>query len=160
MTPSSRQPRLREKLLSQSPTQTRSIAQKLSKEALGGALLLLRGPVGTGKTTFTQALAKALGVTDPVRSPTFVLMKSYPANKRGLKHFIHIDAYRLQGFSDLAELGGIERIGQSDTLTVVEWPKGKTIDWPNVPTYTMRFTPGAENIRTIVITRPRLHTRD
>lgn len=154
MPTSSRQSPAWEEVQSLGPAQTKKFAQKVSKEPLSGALILLQGPVGAGKTTFTQALARALGVTELVRSPTFVLLKSYTARKGGLRRLIHIDAYRLSSFQELQDLGGIEHLGDPDTLTVVEWPKGKKLDWPNIPTYTLRLIPSGATSRRLLLRRP------
>jgi tRNA threonylcarbamoyladenosine biosynthesis protein TsaE len=67
-------------------------------------LIALRGNLGSGKTTFVQALCKELGVVEGVKSPTYVLMKSYDINYKGFTKLIHIDAYRLETLSNLKHL--------------------------------------------------------
>src|SRR3989338_11057767 len=62
----------------------------------GATLVTLAGELGAGKTAFTQAVAKALGVEESVTSPTFVLEKIYGLTKSVFERLIHIDAYRLQ----------------------------------------------------------------
>src|SRR5688500_627938 len=59
-------------------------------------LLLVSGNLGAGKTTFVQALARALAVTESVASPTFVIMKSYTAHHDMFTTLVHIDAYRIE----------------------------------------------------------------
>lgn len=98
--------------------ETEQFAKRLA-EALSGtqALILLKGDLGAGKTTFTKSFGKALGVKKVINSPTFTILKSYcMADGRSLHH---IDAYRMEGISqDL----GFEEIFDEDAICVVEWP--------------------------------------
>ena len=96
----------------------------LVPEAAGATLIALSGDLGAGKTTFTQFVAKALGVTDTVNSPTFVIEKVYSVPEG--KHFarlVHIDAYRLQNAGDLTVLGFGEVMSHAGTLVIIEWPE-------------------------------------
>jgi len=96
-------------------------------------LVTLSGELGAGKTTFVQAVAKALGVEDVVTSPTFVLEKVYLIRKLEdsrsngasllFKRLIHIDAYRLEKGSDLAPLGFDELMRDPLNLVLLEWPE-------------------------------------
>ncbi|MBU1142026.1 MAG: tRNA (adenosine(37)-N6)-threonylcarbamoyltransferase complex ATPase subunit type 1 TsaE [Firmicutes bacterium] len=102
---------------------------ELETEALGyelGLLLknepkvviLLDGDLGSGKTTFTKGLARAIGIIDVVNSPTYTIMKKYKTPDR-LKVLYHLDLYRLEGVGsdfDLEEY--IDGLG----MIVVEWP--------------------------------------
>ena len=87
-------------------------------------LITLSGELGAGKTTFTQAMARELGITDAITSPTFVLMKIYqlPETQK-FNRLVHIDAYRLEGEKDLAPLGFDEVLMDPTNLVVVEWPE-------------------------------------
>jgi len=81
-------------------------------------IILLDGDLGSGKTTFTKGLAKALGIKDVVNSPTYTIMKKYKSEDR-LKVLYHLDLYRIDGIGsdfDLEEY--IDGIG----MIVVEWP--------------------------------------
>lgn len=84
-----------------------------------GAVIALEGDLGSGKTTFVQALALALGVRRPVTSPTFTLVCEYslPDGRR----LVHMDLYRLGGASDLEALGFHEYLAGGD-LVCIEWP--------------------------------------
>jgi tRNA threonylcarbamoyladenosine biosynthesis protein TsaE len=82
-------------------------------------VVTLSGSLGSGKTTLVQCLAKHLGVTSRVISPTFTLMKIYYLPKGRL---LHVDAYRLNTFQDL----GLEDETGNDTLTMIEWPEKVT----------------------------------
>jgi len=108
--------------------ETQAIATKLAKQLKGGEIIGLIGDLGAGKTTFTQGLAKALGVVTIVNSPTFVLMKVYPTQHKTIKQLIHVDAYRLTQGSELENIGLTDYMGQADIVTVIEWAdKIKTI---------------------------------
>ena len=85
--------------------QTKKLANDIAKKLKGGEVLALSGDLGAGKTTFTQYLAKALGVKGNVNSPTFVLMKIYETKKKPIRHLVHLDVYRLNSGDDLITLG-------------------------------------------------------
>ncbi|MCR4276148.1 MAG: tRNA (adenosine(37)-N6)-threonylcarbamoyltransferase complex ATPase subunit type 1 TsaE [Candidatus Parcubacteria bacterium] len=94
--------------------------------ATGGATLItLSGELGAGKTAFTKAVAKALGVGDVVNSPTFVLEKIYllSGETPKFKRLVHIDAYRLEKGSDLTPLGFDELMQDTGNLILLEWPE-------------------------------------
>lgn len=84
-----------------------------------GAVLLLSGELGAGKTAFVQGLAAGLGCTVPPRSPTFALLLSYPV-RRGELH--HLDLYRLKGEVDFEELGLVDLFHGPDVVAL-EWPE-------------------------------------
>ena len=102
-------------------------ARKIASRLRGGEILALVGPLGSGKTTFTQALGKALGIRKKITSPTFILMQQYPArvtNKDGRKRRVtlyHLDLYRTENFREVAALGISEHWGAPETVTVIEW---------------------------------------
>lgn len=87
------------------------------------SVLLLEGDLGSGKTTFTQALARELGIKNYLTSPTFVLMKKYKVSHPIFKNLIHIDAYRLNSGADLLNLGWLELATNPTNLIVLEWPE-------------------------------------
>ncbi len=89
----------------------------------------LYGELGAGKTTFTKALAEALGVTQTVTSPTFVIEKIYKLSDQNIgkksnkifRHLIHIDAYRLEESSELTALGFETIVADPQNLIIIEW---------------------------------------
>ena len=93
----------------------------------------LRGDLGAGKTTLAQGIAHALGVTEHVTSPTFILERIYklPVSKPNTQHLIpstfthlvHIDAYRLDSADELKHLGWQELLADPANLILVEWPE-------------------------------------
>ena len=88
-------------------------------------LITLSGELGAGKTAFTKAVARTLGVTETVNSPTFVLEKIYKLGSANseFERLIHIDAYRLEKGSDLASLGFDEIMQEPENLILLEWPE-------------------------------------
>jgi tRNA threonylcarbamoyladenosine biosynthesis protein TsaE len=97
---------------------------ELAPSASGATLVTLSGELGAGKTSFSQAVAQALGVEEHVTSPTFVLMKLYALPDAALfKRLVHIDAYRLTMGADLSPLGFDEIVKDKDTLILLEWPE-------------------------------------
>ena len=90
-------------------------------------IVALAGDLGAGKTTLTQFLARELGITEQLISPTFVIMKKYeiPKSKNGgvFSALIHIDAYRLESSRELERLGWAELIADPQNLIIVEWPE-------------------------------------
>lgn len=95
---------------------TQALAKKLAQNLELGSVIELVGNLGAGKTTFTQALGKALGVSRPIKSPTYSIVKEYPI-PGGL--FVHIDAYRLEeGGADTIDL---DSYLNQNAILVVEW---------------------------------------
>ena len=97
---------------------TKAFAQKFGKTLQGGDIVVLSGDLGAGKTTFTQFLAKFLGVEDPVTSPTYTLMNQYVGENLKLYHF---DMYRIEDVFEVLETGLTEYFGNKDAVCVVEW---------------------------------------
>ena len=97
----------------------------LAPQEGGATLVTLSGELGAGKTAFVKAIANALGVKESVTSPTFVLEKIYtlehPVSK--FRRLVHIDAYRLQGPTELAPLGFDELMKEPGNLILLEWPE-------------------------------------
>jgi tRNA threonylcarbamoyladenosine biosynthesis protein TsaE len=99
-------------------SELRRIGRRLAKALRGGDLVLLYGPLGAGKTTLVRAVAEALDVTDPVRSPSFTLANIYA----GRLLVQHLDLYRLDEIGDDDALALEEYVG-ADAVTLVEWPQ-------------------------------------
>ena len=100
------------------PEVTKALGAAVARTLLPGDVLLLDGDLGAGKTTFTQGLARAMGVHDPVTSPTFTLVRSYPT-AFGVE-LIHVDVYRLEGLFDIVSLALPEML-ENGAVAAIEW---------------------------------------
>ncbi len=98
--------------------QTEKLAQKLAPLLDVGDVLLLKGDLGTGKSTFARYLLWAMGHKSDVPSPTFTLVQSYDLSKLRLSHF---DLYRLKTPEEIEEIGFEEAV--ADGAVLVEWPE-------------------------------------
>ena len=103
---------------------TRALGATLAEELPAGALLLLYGDLGAGKTCLVQGLARALGIEEPITSPTFALAQHYEAGP-GRPPLVHLDLYRLEDAAAADELFAQE---QEEALALgallaVEWPE-------------------------------------
>lgn len=120
------------------------ILAQIKPDPKHATILALRGELGSGKTAFTQALAKTLGIKQSIISPTFVIAKKYSlpvgqtARNIGFKNLIHFDFYRLTEDDDLDTLNWKQLLAEPQNLIVVEWPEriekklpawAKTIDF-------------------------------
>ena len=103
-------------LRSRSPEETQGIGERLGARLGPGAVIACTGELGAGKTCFLQGLARGLGVTSGVTSPTFVLVNQY----RGRMAIYHLDAYRTGSLTELVDLG-LEEMLHGDGVTVIEW---------------------------------------
>ena len=97
------------------------LLSQLEPSKTRATILGLVGDLGSGKTTFTQALARELGVEENVTSPTFVIEKFYPLKHKKWQRLVHIDAYRLNKPEELAHLRFQELLDDPGTLIVIEW---------------------------------------
>ncbi len=103
--------------ITHSPAQTEQLGQKLGQILPAGTVIAYRGDLGAGKTAFTRGLARGLGITDPVTSPTYTIVNEYLSGRLPLFHF---DMYRLHSADDLFDIGWddyLERQG----ICAVEW---------------------------------------
>ena len=101
------------------PEDTRALGAALAGLVGPGDLVVLVGPLGAGKTALTQGIGAALGVREPVTSPTFVIAR---VHRGGRLPLVHVDAYRLGGVADVDDLD-LDVI-VADSVTVVEWGQG------------------------------------
>jgi tRNA threonylcarbamoyladenosine biosynthesis protein TsaE len=92
---------------------------RIGEQLEAGDLLILTGPLGAGKTTFTRGLAEGLGVRGPVQSPTFVIARTHPSLVGGAP-LVHVDAYRLGSAAELDDLD----LDLQRSVVVIEWGRG------------------------------------
>jgi len=103
-----------------SAEETCKLAQQIARKLHPGNVLALYGDLGSGKTTFTGFLVRALGLPVRVQSPTFVIARKY----RGEKFIVnHLDLYRLTSKSELVDIGIEDYINNPDEITIIEWPE-------------------------------------
>jgi tRNA threonylcarbamoyladenosine biosynthesis protein TsaE len=104
---------------STSEQQTREIAAAFAKDLRPGAVILLKGDLGAGKTAFVRGLAHGLGINaDEVTSPTFTLVHEYRGGRLPL---VHVDLYRLDR-ADLDEIG-LDQDLAARGIVAIEWPE-------------------------------------
>ena len=101
-----------------------AVLKKAVEHSESASLVTLTGDLGAGKTTFTGQLAGYLGVTEPVVSPTFGIMKSYELlDHPDFDRLVHIDAYRIEDISEVGPLRFTELFQTPRTLICLEWPE-------------------------------------
>ena len=129
--------------LTKSAEETSSVAEKFAERLEGGDVVLLTGELGAGKTTFTKGIAKALGVSSVVTSPTFTIVKEYEGKKLNL---YHMDLYRVSG--DTVDLGLEDYLERKDGVVVIEWNCLPSFDGR---VYDVRISYAGEGVRSIEI---------
>ena len=100
-----------------SAEETAALGEKLGREAKPGDVCTLMGDLGVGKTVLTQGIAKGLGITEPISSPTFTIVQVY---EEGRLPFYHFDVYRIGDISEMDETG-YEDCFFGNGATLVEW---------------------------------------
>jgi tRNA threonylcarbamoyladenosine biosynthesis protein TsaE len=97
---------------------TRAVASAIAGLVRPGDMIVLAGEMGAGKTAFAQALGQALGVTEPITSPTFTLVHSYSTSGKLTLH--HADLYRLDRSAELEDLA-LHELAAFGGVVLVEW---------------------------------------
>jgi len=108
----------KEEFISVSPDETRQFGEKIGNFLKSGSIVALRGKLGAGKTVLAQGIARALGITETVTSPSYTIISEY----QGTLPLYHMDAYRLSGEEDFRLAGG-EELLYGTGISVVEWPE-------------------------------------
>ena len=103
--------------ISHSPAETEALGERWGRAAHSGLVLALSGDLGAGKTQLVKGLARGLGVTGRVHSPTFTLVNEYAGGRLRL---FHLDLYRLETPAQL-QSAGVEEFLQPDGVAVIEW---------------------------------------
>ena len=103
-------------------TETINLGRKFAQGLNPQSIVLLQGPIGSGKTSFVQGIAKELSIAEDITSPTFALSHHYNSGKIPL---IHLDLYRLENSSMAKEfyLAEEEEANQNQAILVIEWPE-------------------------------------
>jgi tRNA threonylcarbamoyladenosine biosynthesis protein TsaE len=131
--------------ISTSPEQTQALGEQWGKTAMPGLVIGLTGDLGAGKTELVKGIARGLGATSPVRSPTFALVHEYTGGRLPL---FHLDLYRLESPAQILGAGLEEYFHAPPGVTVIEWVERlgalqKAISQPGAqgtarPTFTWR----------------------
>ena len=103
-------------------SETLCLGEKISQQLNPESIVLLEGPIGAGKTSFVQGIAKGLSISEDITSPTFALSHHYSSGKIPL---IHLDLYRLENISSAKEVffSEEEEAIQRQAILVIEWPE-------------------------------------
>ena len=108
-------------ITTKSARETQKLGEKIGRGLKQGTILALSGELGSGKTTFTQGLARGLGIKKRILSPTFVYVRQYPVKRRSLSVFYHVDLYRIKDDSDSHGLGLEEILADPKAVVAIEW---------------------------------------
>jgi len=103
--------------ITQSPEQTEALGQALAQRLQPGTVLAFEGDLGAGKTAFTRGIARGLGISEPVTSPTYTIVNEYLTGRLPLFHF---DMYRLGSEEDLFDIGWEDYLERGG-VCAVEW---------------------------------------
>jgi tRNA threonylcarbamoyladenosine biosynthesis protein TsaE len=103
--------------ISNNPAETESLGERWGRAAKRGLVIGLSGDLGAGKTQLVKGIARGLGVTAPVHSPTFMLVNEYGGGRLRL---FHLDLYRLETRTQIVS-AGLEEFLQPEGVAVIEW---------------------------------------
>ena len=104
-------------ILTHSPEETRALGARLARHLTPGDVILLDGDLGAGKSEFARGVARGLGISSPVPSPSFTILNVYEEGRCPLYHF---DWYRIESPEEIYEMGMEEHLG-GDGIALVEW---------------------------------------
>lgn len=110
-------------IITNSVQETHALAREVAEQVRRGGVICLSGDLGSGKTTFTQELAKTLGVKRNVNSPTFLVVRSYrlAESEQAAKVLYHVDLYRLNSEQEIEEIGLTDMLADTEAVVVIEW---------------------------------------
>jgi tRNA threonylcarbamoyladenosine biosynthesis protein TsaE len=134
--------------ITENRNQTYELGRRFALQLNAGDLVLLRGDLGAGKTTFVQGVAAGLGIGSAVTSPTFVLIMEH----HGPLPLLHLDAYRLENLDEeaLQDAGIYDFLSRDDAVKFVEWPQRIAAILPR-PRFEISLETTAEDQRQITI---------
>ena len=128
-----------------SAEETITLGEKIGRLLKKGDIIAMQGTLAAGKTTITKGIAKALGITDTITSPTFCLISEY----QGTMPLYHMDVYRLDGTEDFINLGTDDML-YGDGVSIIEWSE-KIMDELPSNTIVLKITPQNDGKRLIEI---------
>ena len=129
---------------------TEALGERLADGLAAGDLVVLTGPLGAGKTVFVRGLARGLGVTGVVTSPTFVIAREHRPGRDGGVALVHVDAYRLGGAAELDDLDLDTDLAEA--VLAVEWGEG-VAERLAARHIAVRLDRRPDDVRTAVVTR-------
>ncbi|MEE9166281.1 MAG: tRNA (adenosine(37)-N6)-threonylcarbamoyltransferase complex ATPase subunit type 1 TsaE [Candidatus Neomarinimicrobiota bacterium] len=135
----------RERNVTHSPDETARLAQNFAALLSPGDVIALRGELGSGKTTFVQGLARGLGISATVNSPTYMLVNEFA----GRIPLYHVDFYRVSSREEVEDLG-LEYYFYGEGVTVIEWADRFPEVIPHGAT-DIRFSSPSEGVREITV---------
>ena len=107
--------------VSASESETEAIGAEIARMCPRGSVILLDGDLGAGKTVVTRGFARALGIDEPVSSPTYTIVQEYDLPERG--RLYHLDLYRISGVQAALAFGVDEFLNDPSSYALVEWPE-------------------------------------
>ena len=125
----------------------RTVAKDFGQTLKAGDVVILSGPLGAGKTTFTQGLGAGLGVRGPITSPTFVISRVHPSLTGG-PSLMHVDAYRIDSLDEIDDLDLDSDLDHA--VLVAEWGHGK-VDAIVEATHIVTIDREDDDVRTVAI---------
>ena len=137
--------------ITNSPVETEAVGAKLAEQLTPGAVIAYRGDLGAGKTAFTRGLAKGLGATEAVTSPTYTIVNEYLTGRMPLFHF---DMYRLTSADDLFDIGWEDYLERGG-VCAVEWSENVAEALEDPITVTLEKI--GEDTRRITLTGGNIH---
>ena len=134
-----------------SPMETEKVGMALAEQLTAGTVIAYRGDLGAGKTAFTRGLARGLGATEPVTSPTYTIVNEYLSGRLPLFHF---DMYRLHSADDLFDIGWEDYLERGG-VCAVEWSENVTDALEDAVTVTIEKL--GEDSRRITVLGEKIH---
>lgn len=110
-----------EPIISKSEEDTIAFAEYIAKQVTPGTVIALYGDLGAGKTVFSRAFARAIGVTENVSSPTYTIIQEYKLDN--FKYLYHLDLYRINNSRDALAFAVDEYLNDANSYALVEWPE-------------------------------------
>jgi tRNA threonylcarbamoyladenosine biosynthesis protein TsaE len=106
-----------------SPEETEKLGEEFAKKLKPQDVVFLIGNLGSGKTTFTKGIARGLGITTRILSPTFVVVRSHSTQKGAIQTLYHLDLYRLKNEGEVLNTNLTDYINDEKGIVVIEWPE-------------------------------------
>ncbi len=111
------------KVITTSSQQTEKLGEEFAKKLQPQDVIFLKGDLGSGKTTFTKGLAKGLGITSRIISPTFIIVRSHSTGRADISTLYHLDLYRLQSEKEALGIDLNDYLADPTGVVVIEWPE-------------------------------------